>query len=205
MRHRIADRDLEYTWFPGAPHAVSPRGNGTPRRPFADAAGVHRLSWEIAVPATANNTQADWSASYPQEVVPGETLLPLFLWDRPINDPPSPQLTRSNLAIQDLRVWGGGAVTNGGQPLSAGAGTVEYTFRAKPNIEGDPNQFDLVWRFKGGILNLFPWARYDGNNFTVLPYLLGEVGKGLYFEVRNLTGAALSAGRLRVTCLAFEL
>jgi len=49
------------------------------------------------------------------------------------------------------------------------------------------------------------WNRYDGNFINSLPLLLGERGKGLFFSVHNLTGSAMTAGRLRVSVLAYEI
>ena len=207
MRERIGDRDLEYSWFPTVGYIINARGNGTPERPFVDAAGVHRLSWEIFVPAVANGQQADWHDSYGIDYPPGTILLRLFRWDRSIDDPPAPAFTAGNLAISDIRVWGGfpGVVTSAPQPTSPGNGQVELSFHVSPNIDNDPNQFDAVWKYKGAILDANSWNRYDGNNINSLPFLLGERGKGLFFSVHNLTGNAVTAGRLRVSVLAYEI
>ena len=207
MRQRIGDRDLEYTWLTAAGHVVSKRGTGQPGRPFVDAAGVHRFSWEILVPATPNNQLADWSGTYAPDVPPGTVRLALFKWDRPVNDPASVAFTTGNLAIDDVRVWGGtaGVVTNAAQPSSAGNGDIELALRASPDKSGNANQFDWVWHYVGPVLDASSWNRYDGAASTILPFLLGERGKGLYFEVKNSTGAQLNAGRLRVTCLAYEI
>ena len=206
MRQRIGDRDLEYTWFTGPGHVVSRRGNGHPGSPLVDAAGLHRLSWDISVPGVPNGKQADWNSTYAPDVPLDTILLPILKWDRPVNHPTTLQFTTANLAIHDLRVWGGsaGIVTDKPQP-SGGNGQLELTFRVTPDLNNDPNQFDLAWKYAGPILKANSWNRYDGNSVNNLPFLLGARGKGLYFEVRNLTGSALVAGHYRVSLLAYEI
>jgi hypothetical protein len=63
----------------------------------------------------------------------------------------------------------------------------------------------MVWRYAGPIIKDNSWNRYDANLENNLPFLIGERGKGLYFEVRNLTGSALTAGRYRISVLAYEI
>ena len=95
--------------------------------------------------------------------------------------------TTGNLAIADIRVWGGvaGVVTSAPQPQSSGAGQIELTFRVSPNTDNDPNQFDTVWKYKGAILDGSSWNRYDGNNLNSLPFLLGDEQTFGFFAERR--------------------
>lgn len=207
MRHRVGDRDLEYTWFTSPGHVVNRRGDGRPGSPFVDAAGVHRLSWEIFVPSVAQGTWADWHATYSASVSLNTTNLPLLLWDRPVNDPDSAVFTTRNLAIEDLRVWGGdaGVVAQAAQPNGSNS-AVQLSFRTMPDFNNVVDQYELIWRYSGPILTSQPWNRYDGNAIDKLPFAIGARGKGLYFEVRNFSASdPLNAGRLRISALVYEI
>ena len=181
------------------------KGDGTPMRPWRDAEGVKRLSWEIVIPSLSSGMAVDWTTTaYADLVDPAEPeYLPLMQWTAPLEDPPDPTFTRANLCITDVLVFTGVACGAAG-PHFTGAGTFSMSLYTENDVDGGLGTWGLVWQYAGNALADNVWHRYDGTQDNT-PYLIGEHSTGLYLYVVDTGGTNLIGGRVRIAALAAML
>lgn len=177
--------------------------DGTPAKPYALMDTSIQFEWEVAIPAVAGNTNADFSGTYPGEefTFSATPWLNLLNWNSDIASSARVGL----LILEAYLAWGPGIVS----PTTLDAASLRARisgFDSAWSQNDDDDRFEVTTVISAGAIGA---AKFTPKSASETLILNGETGSTdrskLALQVRNTSGSAFTGGNLRIIVLAREI